>query len=590
MAAKDTYTVSNEKASQSSRTANGDTDSVRPRHHRLHDPSVSFEEYLHYAKLTRAEEDEAARRDGQTGRARTITEMLLSRKADDAVPMGAAVEEKTVTATAITNGQLEISSEEWMYASRALRTATWGACFYLITTDILGPWGLPFAFGTTGWGPGTVLYTVFGALAYYSGWLLWKMFLGLDSYQYPLRSYSDLAFRIYGTWARHCCNFLQALQLLCSIGLIIIGNGQGLSQVAKFRLCFAVCCLVWAIAGILVGQVRTLKRYGIFASAAIWINIFVAFMTMAVAATSAPNYSGAQQASAGSALSGPGGSLVAQLQDGTYPQIQHSTGLPDSGSFIGSVNGFMQAVYAYGGAMIFCELMAEMRRPRDFLKALTLASGFIWFFYMFFGLFMYGYQGQYVIQPAMQGLSPYGWQTAGNILSMISSLICAGLYGNIGIKVLYNNLLIEWLKFPALTSKSGKLIWIALVPVYWSIAYVLAAAIPNYFGLTSLVAALCIMQFTYVFPPLLYVGYMIKKNARQEGECFDVTTRHDTGLSCWIRGFLAERWYLNVWNLIYGLGAAATAGLGAYSAIMALIATFQQPTANAFTCHSPLDG
>ncbi|KXS95470.1 hypothetical protein AC578_6864 [Pseudocercospora eumusae] len=123
-----------------------------------------------------------------------------------------------------------------------------------------------------------------------------------------------------------------------------------------------------------------------------------------------------------SALSGPGGSLVAQLQDGTYPEVQRSAGLPDSGSFIGSVNSFVQAVYAYRGARIFCELMAEMRRPRDFLKTLTLASGFIWFFYMFFGLCMYAYQGQYDIQPAMQGLLPYGWQTSGNVLSMISSL------------------------------------------------------------------------------------------------------------------------------------------------------------------------
>jgi len=33
------------------------------------------------------------------------------------------------------------------------------------------------------------------------------------------------------------------------------------------------------------------------------------------------------------------------------------------------VQGVQQIVFAYGGAMIFTEFMAEMRRPRDFWKA-----------------------------------------------------------------------------------------------------------------------------------------------------------------------------------------------------------------------------
>ncbi len=47
--------------------------------------------------------------------------------------------------------------------------------------DILGPFGVGFSLGTLGWGPGIALFTVFGALAGYSGYLLWKMYLGLDS-------------------------------------------------------------------------------------------------------------------------------------------------------------------------------------------------------------------------------------------------------------------------------------------------------------------------------------------------------------------------------------------------------------------------
>lgn len=62
------------------------------------------------------------------------------------------------------------------------------------------------------------------------------------------------------------------------------------------------------------------------------------------------------------------------------------------------------------------------------------AQLFIYIIYMFYGLFMYGYQGQYVVNPSYLGISKYSLQTAGNVFAMISALIAAGLYGNIGVK------------------------------------------------------------------------------------------------------------------------------------------------------------
>lgn len=153
------------------------------------------------------------------------------------------------------------------------------------------------------------------------------------------------------------------------------------------------------------------------------------FITMGAAANSPPLYSGSSL-SAGAAINPD---LVTPVQ-GVYPAVQHSAGLPTSGNFAASVNGLMQAVYAYGGAMIFPEFMAEMRRPRDFLKGMWGAQIFIYICYMFYGLFIYGYQGQYIQTPSYLGVAGYGLQTAGNALAVTSALIAAALYGNIGIK------------------------------------------------------------------------------------------------------------------------------------------------------------
>jgi hypothetical protein len=132
--------------------------------------------------------------------------------------------------------------------------------------------------------------------------LLWTVFLGVDSYQFPAKNYGDLAFRTWGRPLRHIVNFLQALQLLISVGVIVISNGQALSQVSKFKLCYAVCCLIWAILGFAVGQVRTLQKFGILANVAVFINLLIMFISMGVFAHSPPNFAISVLGSAGSVV------------------------------------------------------------------------------------------------------------------------------------------------------------------------------------------------------------------------------------------------------------------------------------------------
>jgi len=274
--------------------------------------------------------------------------------------------------------------------------------------------------------------------------------------------------------------------------------------------------------------------------------------------------------------------------------VQTSGGIPDTGNFVASVSGAMQAIFAYGGSMVFPEFMAEMKRPKDFLTAMWAAQAFIYFWYMFYGLFMYGFQGQYVINPSYLGIGQYNLQTAGNVFAMVSAVIAAALYGNIGIKVIYNNVFVEIFRAPALTTTAGKWAWAGLIPLYWAIAFVLAAGIPNFSGLTSVVAAFCILHFTYTFPPMLSVMFWMKRHALQEGEGYDPATgqtiRHDSGFKRMARGFMARRWWVNVANVIYMLGALALGGLGAYSSIIVLMNAFKSSRTTAFVCKSPLDG
>ena len=159
--------------------------------------------------------------------------------------------------------------------------------------------------------------------------------------------------------------------------------------------------------------------------------------------------------------------------------------------------------------------------------------------------------------------------------------------------MIYNNILVEFFRAPPLHSKNGKKLWVILIPIYWSVAYIIGAAIPDFAGFTGIVAAACILQFTYSFPPLLHLGYNIQKYAMQSEPGFDPATGNitaqDSGVKRWIRGFFGPRWYLNIFNLLYFLAAMALCGLGIYASAENLILAYSIPQLNAFGCTSPLD-
>ena len=178
----------------------------------------------------------------------------------------------------------------------------------------------------------------------------------------------------YGQAARIPINILQSIQLILTVALITISNGLALSIVAKFKLCYVVCVVILVVVGMVLGQIRTLQKFGFLANLAVFMNVFIMILTMAVAAHSAPNYTAAGVLSAGASL-GEGITPV----NGVYPPVMHSTNIPNTGSFVGALNGIMNTVFAYGGANIFTNFMAEMRRPADFLKAMWISQFFIWF-------------------------------------------------------------------------------------------------------------------------------------------------------------------------------------------------------------------
>lgn len=119
---------------------------ARPQHRKLYDSSVRMEEYLYYAEKTRADQNVIEK----LGRHEKIPlrKILFPPKSSHTELDGKLAHLNTNVAAQ----RATVTDEEWINASKAMRNATGMAIFYLLTTDVLGPFGLPYAVATTGWG------------------------------------------------------------------------------------------------------------------------------------------------------------------------------------------------------------------------------------------------------------------------------------------------------------------------------------------------------------------------------------------------------------------------------------------------------
>ena len=218
--------------------------------------SASFEEYIYWAKIQREEEEELYRHGirGSNPGLDHVAAVFQGKNPLKVSPHSIAAhsnkspsidsdgekgngsashknELELLTATKQFQG-LPMEEAAKLDARRNLRLAGAATITFLITTDILGPNAAPYAMSQTGFATGNILYFIMGCFAAYAALLLMQIFGALDSARFPVKTYSDLAERLLGKWARHIVTLLQSIQLIVSFLLFPDPHPEG--QVADF--------------------------------------------------------------------------------------------------------------------------------------------------------------------------------------------------------------------------------------------------------------------------------------------------------------------------------------------------------------------
>lgn len=111
--------------------------------------------------------------------------------------------------------------------------------------------------------------------------MLYKMFVTLDSSRYPILSYGDLFFRVFGPKTRHFINVTQSLQQFCTVMVLILSKGRVISLLAGPKLCFIICMLIIMLVGVVFGSIRSLQRLGWICNLSVWFNV-ASFISMYV--------------------------------------------------------------------------------------------------------------------------------------------------------------------------------------------------------------------------------------------------------------------------------------------------------------------
>ncbi|KAH8889051.1 hypothetical protein GQ53DRAFT_723842 [Thozetella sp. PMI_491] len=419
-------------------------------------------------------------------------------------------------------------------------SAEFRALGWIRTTIILmklcfatGVLAIPSALSVVGYGPGIILLICWGSMTTYYAYIMYQFRMKYRG----VHNIADAAAVMGGPIAREIAGGLFLLTWVLATGSGLIGLAQGFKILAEGRVCTVVWTMVAAICTALVASIRTLGKLAILT----WIgfaSIFTAVFIVVVGVTQVDR-------------------PAAAPQTGPYNLEVVSVGSP---GFVAGLTAVINLFAGYGSTPTFMPVIAEMKKPGQFPKALFTSQGALAACYVSFGLVVYFYCGQYVASPSLA--------SAGGLLEKVSYGI--SIPGFIMTSTLWVHLAAKFLLVRVLrdsdhlqsNSITHWATWLGSTVGITTLSFVIAQAIPFFSYLIGLIGSLCCAPTCLIIPGLM--GLYISK---------DDDSRSKTKVA--IRG-------LHIFTII--LGAFITVA-GTYTTVQSIIDAYRSGVVGgAFTC------
>ncbi|KAF7563731.1 hypothetical protein G7046_g380 [Stylonectria norvegica] len=371
-------------------------------------------------------------------------------------------------------GQTEFRTLGWIRTGIILMKL----CF---ATGVLA---IPSAFSVVGYAPGIIVLLCWGSMTTYYAYI---MYLFRMKYR-GVHNIADAAAIMGGPVAREVASGIFLLTWVLASGSGFIGLSQGFKVLANGKVCTVVWTLVAAICTGLCSSIPTLGKLAILT----WIgfaSIFTAVFVVVVGVTTVDR-------------------PAAAPQTGLFNLEVVAVGAP---GFVAGLTAVINLFAGYGSTPTFMPVIAEMRNPKSYLKALFSSQGALSACYISFGMVVYFYCGQYVASPSLASAGgtiekiAYGISIPGFIMTSTLWVHLAAKFLLVRIlrdsDHLQSNSAIHWVT------------WLGSTLGITTLAFIVAEAVPFFSYLLGLIGSLCCAPTCLIIPAFMGL-YMDRGNHR----------------------------------------------------------------------------
>lgn len=418
------------------------------------------------------------------------------------------------------------------------RTVTWprAAIIFLKILFATGVLSIPAAMYSIGAAGGALVLLGFGMLNCYVG----KIQGDFRNKHPSCHSVADMVEVIGGPVAKELAGGLYIIAwVLCA------GAGINGTSVAFNALSEHAACTVWfslASTGLVAmsASVRTFASLS-WVGWAGFISIYVAVFILVVAVTQVDH-------------------PAAAPTDGPFTLGYRAIGTT---TFHGGMVATTTIFVSSAGTSAFIPVIAEMRRPQDFNKALYTCMAFVTASYITFASVIYAWCGRWITAPALGSAGPTVKKVCYGI-GLVGLIVSGAFYTHVAAKYLFVRLL-RGSRHLQSNSFVHWATWLGCTCGLASVAFVLAQAIPVFNYLVAITGSFCFAPLALMVPAWIWM--------------FDHPHYWARGAALWQRGVYVLHCLLMLFGAFLCVG-------GTYGSVQSIVDAYNSGTVGEFVLFS----
>ncbi|THV78675.1 putative amino acid transporter [Aureobasidium pullulans] len=423
-----------------------------------------------------------------------------------------------------------------------LRTMSWQKAAWLLCGDqvCLAIMAQSWSLSVLGWVPGIITMLISGILFYITSLTMHKFIMKNPQ----IKDICDFGYHAFGKSriAYEFTGFMLLANNILLIGFHVLTGAKILNTLSDHSMCTVIFSVIVTVMGIVMSVPRTLKHVSFMSMfSAACMGIAILLFLVFVGIEDAPGYG----------------------YSGVYPKAGpvKTYAFPPAGTtWVACMNAVLNITFLWVPQILFPSFIAEMERPQDFPKALTVLAGISGFLFIVPPAIGFRYLGQYATAPAFGSLGVVVYKKASFAFVIVPTLVIGVIYANVSAKFVYHRIMGKS-RHAHSNTVIGWGVWVAVMACIWFVAFIFSEIIPSMGDFLSLLGAAFDSFFGFIFFAVAY--WQLYSGKLFAGAGRSVMT------------------VVHVFVMICGLFLL---GPGLYAAVEAIIDDYSGSTRPAFAC------